>query len=162
VRAAFAPLCGVDQASVDPYGGAADEYRGQDGAALPEIMAGRPSVSGFPSQGKSPVIRGSFCALPVFCRRGSWVSSEVPHVYAERVIVREQVRAARGMLGWSQHRLAEAAALPLSAVKAIEAGKDVRVSIVSAIEKALADAGILFLESGDTRDGGRGLRFRQP
>jgi hypothetical protein len=48
----------------------------------------------------------------------------------------------------------------LSAVKAIEGGKDVRVSIAAAIERALIDAGLLFLEPGDTRDGGRGLRFR--
>jgi DNA-binding XRE family transcriptional regulator len=77
------------------------------------------------------------------------------------MVAKEQVKAARGMLGWNQRQLADAAAVPLSAVKAIEAGADVRVSVATAIERALIDAGLIFLEPGDVRDGGRGLRFRQ-
>jgi hypothetical protein len=66
------------------------------------------------------------------------------------------------MLGWSQRQLAEQAKVPLSAVKAVESSKDVRVSVLTAIESTLTAAGILFLEAGDTRTGGRGLRFREP
>jgi transcriptional regulator with XRE-family HTH domain len=80
--------------------------------------------------------------------------------YNDRMVVLEQVRAARGMLGWSQRQLAEAASVPLSAVKAVEGGKDIRVSVAAAIERALIEAGLIFLEPGDVRDGGRGLRFR--
>jgi transcriptional regulator with XRE-family HTH domain len=77
------------------------------------------------------------------------------------MIVREQIRAARGLLGWSQRELAAAADVPVTAIKTVEAGRDVRVSVLAAIEKALTEAGVLFLDSGDTRDGGPGLRFRQ-
>lgn len=86
---------------------------------------------------------------------------EIRAAYTERVIVRAQIRAARGLLGWSQRQLAEAAGVTLSAVKAFEAGGDPRMSVGAAIERAFTEAGILFLEPGDTRDGGAGLRFRQ-
>jgi transcriptional regulator with XRE-family HTH domain len=73
----------------------------------------------------------------------------------------EQIRAARGYLGWNQRDLAAKAGISPASVKAYEGGKNVRVSIRDAIERALVDAGIMFLEPGDTRDGGRRLRVRQ-
>jgi ribosome-binding protein aMBF1 (putative translation factor) len=82
-------------------------------------------------------------------------------VYDERVIDGPQTRGARAMLGWSQRHLSEKAQVPLSAVKALEAGGDVRVSVATAVERAFLEAGLIFLEPGDLRDGGRGLRFRQ-
>jgi transcriptional regulator with XRE-family HTH domain len=84
-----------------------------------------------------------------------------PLAYPRRVVVREQIRAARGLLGWSQRDLAAAANQPISAVKAFESGRDVRVSVMTAIEAALIDVGLMFLEAGDVRDGGRGVRFRR-
>jgi transcriptional regulator with XRE-family HTH domain len=81
--------------------------------------------------------------------------------YSARMITPEQGRAARAMLGWNQRRLAAEANVPLSAVKAWESGRDIRVSVLAAIERTLIAAGILFLEPGDVRNGGRGLRFRQ-
>jgi transcriptional regulator with XRE-family HTH domain len=77
------------------------------------------------------------------------------------VVAREQIRAARGLLGWSQRDLSSAAGVSLSTVKAFESGRDVRVSVMTAIEAALAEAGLLFLEAGNVRDGGRGVRFRR-
>ena len=64
------------------------------------------------------------------------------------------------MRGWSQRKLAEKAGVPLSAVKAVEGGKDVRVSVVNAIEQAFVEAGLMFQDPGDTRSGGRGVRFQ--
>jgi transcriptional regulator with XRE-family HTH domain len=75
------------------------------------------------------------------------------------VVVREQIRAARGLLGWSQRNLASAAGVSLSTLKAFESGRDVRVSALAAIEAALIDAGLLFPEPD--RQGGRGVRFRR-
>jgi transcriptional regulator with XRE-family HTH domain len=79
----------------------------------------------------------------------------------DQMIILEQIRAARGLLGWSQRELAIAADVPVTAIKTVEGGRDIRVSVMAAIEKALTEAGVLFLDSGDTRDGGPGLRFRR-
>lgn len=72
-----------------------------------------------------------------------------------------QIRAARALLDWSQQRLAAEADIPLSAVKAIESGVHTRTSHLVAIERTLHAAGLVFLEPGDTRSGGAGLRFRE-
>jgi predicted transcriptional regulator len=58
----------------------------------------------------------------------------------------DQIRAARGLLGWSQTKLAEAAHIPVSAVKSLEGGKEVRLSTFKAVEQALSAAGVLFLD----------------
>jgi transcriptional regulator with XRE-family HTH domain len=44
------------------------------------------------------------------------------------VITIEQMRAARGLLGWSQSELAKRAGLSLPTIKRVEAGKGSRVS----------------------------------
>jgi transcriptional regulator with XRE-family HTH domain len=88
------------------------------------------------------------------------VPNDAVIAYPVGVIVREQIRAARGLLGWTQRDLAAAAAQPVGAIKAVESGRDVRVSALAAIEKALTEAGVMFQEPGDVRDGGRGVRFR--
>lgn len=67
-----------------------------------------------------------------------------------------QIRMARAGLDWTQRKLADEAQVPVSSVKAIESGKDTRVSILAAIEKTFTAAGIVFLE-----EGGRGVRFRE-
>ena len=81
--------------------------------------------------------------------------------YCQRMVTGPQVRGARGLLGINQRKLAEMAGVPLSSVKSFEAGKDVRLSVATAIENALSRAGILFLDPGDVRSGGRGLRLRE-
>jgi Helix-turn-helix len=68
-------------------------------------------------------------------------------------------RAARKLLGWSERELAQAANVPVPTVKKVEISRDVRVSALAAIEKALVDAGILFLDPD--RQGGRGVRFKR-
>src|SRR5262249_3009226 len=71
-----------------------------------------------------------------------------------------QMRASRGLLGWSQRDLASHSGLPLSTIKNIERGaSDPRASTLAAIEKAFIDAKIILLEPGDVRDGGQGVRF---
>jgi transcriptional regulator with XRE-family HTH domain len=61
-----------------------------------------------------------------------------------------QVRAARGLIGWSKARLAEAADLPLQRVKRYE--KSARLEIpeedFEALRHALEAAGIEFLNGG--------------
>jgi transcriptional regulator with XRE-family HTH domain len=73
----------------------------------------------------------------------------------------EQLRAARGLIGWSQSKLAEEAGVSLPTVKRVETGTGPRVSDRTRwkLQQALEAAGISFLEE----DGqGVGVRFRKP
>lgn len=72
-----------------------------------------------------------------------------------------QIRAARAMLGWKQTDLAKAADISEMSVKKIEAGSvDPRVSTIAAIQSAFESAGIVFLDPGQNRDGGPGVRLK--
>jgi len=57
----------------------------------------------------------------------------------------EQIRAARGWLGWPQAKLAEMARVGLSTVKDYEAGKRTPIANnLEAIRRALEEAGVKF------------------
>jgi transcriptional regulator with XRE-family HTH domain len=77
-----------------------------------------------------------------------------------RLITIEQIRAARGLLGWSQTELASRAGLSLPTVKRLEAGFGPRVSDEARekLQRALEAAGIDFIEDNG---GGAGVRFRK-
>jgi transcriptional regulator with XRE-family HTH domain len=77
-----------------------------------------------------------------------------------RLITIEQIRAARGLLGWSQTELASRAGLSLPTVKRLEAGFGPRVSdeARAKLQRALEVAGIDFIEDNG---GGAGVRFRK-
>jgi transcriptional regulator with XRE-family HTH domain len=77
-----------------------------------------------------------------------------------RLITIEQLRAARGLLGWSQTELASRAGLSLPTVKRLEAGFGPRVSdeARAKLQRALEAAGIDFIEDNG---GGAGVRFRK-
>lgn len=67
------------------------------------------------------------------------------------MITREQCRAARGLLDWSQGRLAEAASVGLSTVRQFEGGaRQPIANNLTAIRTALEAAGVQFLADGDT------------
>jgi len=76
------------------------------------------------------------------------------------LITVEQIRAARGLLGWSQTRLAEKAGLSLPTIKRLETGNGPRVSDEAREQVAitLESAGITFINENG---GGRGVRFRR-
>ena len=81
--------------------------------------------------------------------------------YPRRMITPEQIRAARGLLDWTQAELARAAGLSEVAVKNLERGRtDPRASTLSAIQQAFDRAGLVFLDPGDTRNGGSGVRLK--
>src|SRR5262249_7007120 len=77
------------------------------------------------------------------------------------VITREQIRAARGLLGWSQSQLAKRAGMSLPTVKRMETGTGPKVSdeARARIQVALEAAGIRFI---DENGGGPGVRLRRP
>jgi transcriptional regulator with XRE-family HTH domain len=72
----------------------------------------------------------------------------------------EQLRAARGLLGWSQSRLAAQAGLSLPTVKRVEADLGFRVSdeARNKLQRALESAGVEFI---DENGGGPGVRLRK-
>jgi predicted transcriptional regulator len=76
------------------------------------------------------------------------------------VLTIEQLRAARGLLGWSQTKLAQRAGFSLPTVKRLEAGVGPRVSdeARSKIQRTLETAGVEFIEENG---GGPGVRLRK-
>jgi transcriptional regulator with XRE-family HTH domain len=77
------------------------------------------------------------------------------------LITIEQLRAARGLLGWSQSELAFRAGLSVPTVRRVEAGSGPRVSDEARekLQQALEAAGIEFIEENS---GGAGVRFEKP
>src|SRR5215472_8684633 len=77
-----------------------------------------------------------------------------------RLITIEQIRAARGLLGWSQSELATRAGLSLPTVKRLEAGFGPRVSdeARAKLQRAIEAAGVQFI---DENGGGPGVRLRR-
>ena len=72
----------------------------------------------------------------------------------------EQMRAARGLIGWSQSRLAEPSGLAVSTIKRMEgAGSTLKSSVenVLKVQQALEDAGVIFIDEDDE---GPGVRLR--
>lgn len=75
-----------------------------------------------------------------------------------------EVRAARGLLGWSQTDLGRAAGLSLPTIKRWETGNGPRVSdeAVAKMRQALEAAGVEFIGDGEISiEGGPGVRLRK-
>ncbi len=73
-----------------------------------------------------------------------------------------QFKAARGLLGWSQTRLAEASGLAFSTIKRMEGSEGLvrgHAENVWRVQAALEDAGIIFI---DENGGGAGVRLKAP
>ncbi len=71
-----------------------------------------------------------------------------------------QLRAARGLVGWSQEDLANASGVALSTVRRMESSNGpLRSTTENAwkVQKALEDAGVVFI---DENGGGPGVRLR--
>ena len=83
-----------------------------------------------------------------------------PAVYPAAMITSGQIRAARALIGWKQTDLATSSGVAEISIKNIERGAtDPRASTLAAIQAAFEKAGVVFLDPGDTRDGGPGVRL---
>ena len=82
--------------------------------------------------------------------------------YRAAMITPPQIRAARALIGWKQSDLARASGISEISIKNIERGAtDPRSSTLDAIQRAFTKANVVFLDSGDVRDGGSGVRLRK-
>ncbi len=80
--------------------------------------------------------------------------------YVAAMITPAQIRAARALIGWKQSDLASASGVSEISIKNIERGAtDPRGSTLAAIQDAFTTAGVVFLDPGDRRDGGHGVRL---
>ena len=83
-------------------------------------------------------------------------------LWCGRVITPAQIRAARALIGWTQAALARASGVSEIAIKNLERGAtDPRVSTINNIERAFDQAGVVFLDIGEARGGGRGVRLKE-
>lgn len=74
------------------------------------------------------------------------------------MITARQIRAARALLGWSQQDLADKAIVSLNAITRLERGEvDPRMSTVTAVQKAIAKAGVELITADDRK--GEGVRM---
>ncbi len=78
------------------------------------------------------------------------------------MIISEQFRAARGLVGWSQSALAKASGLALSTIKRMEGDRGpLRSSAenVLKVQQALENAGVAFID--ESNELGPGVRLRK-
>jgi transcriptional regulator with XRE-family HTH domain len=90
-----------------------------------------------------------------------WIIGRDPKwIKGNFVITIEQIRAARGLLGWSQSELARQAGLSLPTIKRLESGTAARVSSDARgrVQRAFETGGVEFI---DENGGGLGVRLRK-
>ncbi|RWJ37456.1 helix-turn-helix transcriptional regulator [Mesorhizobium sp.] len=77
-------------------------------------------------------------------------------------MTREQCRAARALIGWSQQQLADAAAIGVATIRVFEGGgSEPRSATLQVLCLALEAAGVVFLADGELVEGGPGVRLRK-
>jgi ribosome-binding protein aMBF1 (putative translation factor) len=90
-----------------------------------------------------------------------WIMKNDPKLVKAFLMSPAQMRGARGLLGWSQTRLATEAGMSLPTVKRYETATGAKVSddAVEKLRRALESAGVIFVdENGE----GPGVRLRKP
>ena len=71
-------------------------------------------------------------------------------------------RRPASLIGWKQTDLAKASGVSEISIKNIERGAtDPRSSTLGALQQVFEKAGVIFLEPGDIRDGGAGVRLKK-
>jgi predicted transcriptional regulator len=90
------------------------------------------------------------------------IAADAEAGYRAGMITPAQIRAARALLSWRQADLARESGVSEIAVKNIERGAtDPRLSTMNHLQQAFDRAGVVFLDTGDVRDGGPGVRLKR-
>jgi len=82
-----------------------------------------------------------------------------------RMLTGAQIRAGRALLGWSAATLAEQSGVSESTIRraeAVDGTPRMRADNLLALQRAMEDGGAMFLDPGDVRTGGEGVRRRRP
>lgn len=78
------------------------------------------------------------------------------------MITAAQSKMARAALGWNTAELAKRANVGIATVNRFETGQATTIpATVAAMQRALEDAGVVFLAEGEAGDGGPGVRLRK-
>ncbi|MCA6098893.1 helix-turn-helix transcriptional regulator [Bradyrhizobium australafricanum] len=76
------------------------------------------------------------------------------------MITAAQCRAARALLDWSQQQLADASKVGNATIRNFEGGKSApQYATLDVLSRAFESAGVVFLEDGQSIDGGPGVRL---
>jgi transcriptional regulator with XRE-family HTH domain len=79
------------------------------------------------------------------------------------MITGAQIRAARGLLGWTAPQLAEKSGVSYSSIaraETIDGISSMRATNLFQLQRTLEDGGVVFIGAGDNRPGGDGVRLR--
>ena len=75
-----------------------------------------------------------------------------------------QIRAARALLDWTQPKLAEKTKLSVPTIRRMESSRGPSASTaanVEAVRRTLEEAGVVFLDAKQNKDGGPGVRLKK-
>lgn len=71
-----------------------------------------------------------------------------------------QCRAARALISWTQQQLADAAKVGVATLQNFETGTSTpRHATIEVLQRALGEAGVVFLDEGEMVEGGVGVRL---
>jgi transcriptional regulator with XRE-family HTH domain len=79
-----------------------------------------------------------------------------------RMVTGAQIRAARALIGWSANKLAQRSGLSYPTIQRAESVNGIprlQAPNLAAIQRALEDAGVVFLDNRELREGGPGVRL---
>ena len=83
--------------------------------------------------------------------------------YSGAMITGSQIRAARALLGWTTQQLSDESGVhytTISRIEQIDGEPSTRTSTLRALRIAFERGGVIFLETGSTREGGPGVRLK--
>lgn len=89
----------------------------------------------------------------------------LPVAESHPMLTGSQIRAARALLKWSASDLSARCGVSYQAIQRAEKAEgmpNMHTRNLAAIKAALEAGGVVFLDAGTSRDGGPGVRLRQP